>query len=40
MERVVPEAALRALLLFSGIDLAQSAKPQRFTPAERRRLRV
>jgi len=32
--RVVPEAALGALLLFSGIDLAQSAKPQRFTPAE------
>jgi predicted benzoate:H+ symporter BenE len=28
--RVVPEAALGALLLFSGIDLAQAAKPQRF----------
>jgi len=30
--RVVPEAVLGGLLLFSGIDLARAAKPQRFDP--------
>jgi MFS superfamily sulfate permease-like transporter len=32
--KTIPDAVLGAMLLFSGIDLAQSSKPQRFHEAD------